>query len=710
MGDFSKFFQPKSIAFVGATADESKLGGRRFRSLVEGNFKGEIFPVNPGAKSIRGIPAFRNLREIPSAVDLAVIVVPTDAVLPTIDDCTTMKIPAVMLISAGFGEVNQKGQEIEFSIVEKIRSVGGRMLGPNCAGLFSGGAGINLGGATVPHGEIALISQSGNLLLDFNLRALEAGLGFSRQVAIGNAADVDGVALIADCLDDPDTSVVLAYMEGWKEGRGRALFELVRDHPEKKPIVMLKPGRSKEGKLAAITHTGSLAGEDRVIDSALRQAGILRASSIAEAWSMTEALCRYRPLLGNKMTIVSDGGGHATVLADLLGLRGFKIPQLTDELKEALSNFLPSRAAVINPIDFAGVVESDPEVLPKTLDKCLKMGSSDAVLIAGHFGGYHIIGGSELEEREIKAAQSIANITKQHDCPVLVQSIHASNSTETLEILRKGGILVSQNPDDIVAALTSLDFFSNCPHPSEPLSTIKEPTFKNKNRMLKLFSLKGQKGVLLEPEARELLELANFDIPEFLLANNPADGAEKYKKSGWTSVAAKLIAPDIIHRRQVNGIQLNITGESEVRSSIDFLLKQCPQKSLSKAQILLTPMIEPGFELICSGFRDSQFGPVVMLGIGGTLVELVENVVFRLAPLSAGEALSMIKELGLASVLDTANAQSSIHVTAISEILLKIGALLVEFPTLETLELNPVIVSSVCPMIADVSVTFKGQL
>ncbi|MEC9046263.1 MAG: CoA-binding protein, partial [Pseudomonadota bacterium] len=235
MGDFSKFFQPKSIAFVGATADESKLGGRRFRSLVEGNFKGEIFPVNPGAKSIRGIPAFRNLREIPSAVDLAVIVVPTDAVLPTIDDCTTMKIPAVMLISAGFGEVNQQGQEIEFSIVEKIRSVGGRMLGPNCAGLFSGSAGINLGGATVPHGEIALISQSGNLLLDFNLRALEAGLGFSRQVAIGNAADVDGVALIADCLDDPDTSVVLAYMEGWKEGRGRALYELVRDHPEKKP-------------------------------------------------------------------------------------------------------------------------------------------------------------------------------------------------------------------------------------------------------------------------------------------------------------------------------------------------------------------------------------------------------------------------------------------------------------------------------------------
>ena len=275
MGDFSKFFQPKSIAFVGATADESKLGGRRFRSLVEGNFKGEIFPVNPGAKSIRGIPAFRNLREIPSAVELAVIVVPTDAVLPTIDDCATMKIPAVMLISAGFGEVNQKGQEIEFSIVEKIRSVGGRMLGPNCAGLFSGGAGINLGGATVPHGEIALISQSGNLLLDFNLRALEAGLGFSRQVAIGNAADVDGVALIADCLDDPHTSVVLAYMEGWKEARGRALFELVRDHPEKKPIVMLKPGRSKEGKLAAITHTGSLAGEDRVIDSALRQAGIL---------------------------------------------------------------------------------------------------------------------------------------------------------------------------------------------------------------------------------------------------------------------------------------------------------------------------------------------------------------------------------------------------------------------------------------------------
>ncbi|MBH67740.1 MAG: hypothetical protein CMM58_05245 [Rhodospirillaceae bacterium] len=707
MPDISKFFRPGSIAFVGATSDESKLGGRRFRSLVEGGYTGTIYAVNPSAKSIRGIPAYSNLLEVPGTVDLAVIVVPANAVLPTIDDCVRLEIPAVMLISAGFGEVNRQGKEAEVSLVNKVRSAGGRVIGPNCAGLFSHAAGINLGGATVPAGSIALISQSGNLLLDFNLRAIEVGLGFSRQVAIGNAADLDGVDLVADCLDDPNTSVILAYMEGWEEGRGRALFELARDHPEKKPIVLLKPGRSVEGKLAAITHTGSLSGEDRVIDSALHQAGILRASGIREAWAMTEALCRCPPVLGDSVAIVSDGGGHATVLADSLGLKDFKIPKFSRELQKSLSHFLPSRATITNPVDFAGVVESEPAVLPKAIDVCFKMGSLDAILVAGHFGGYHLIGGSELEGQEIEAAHHITNIKKKHKVPVLFQSIHADNPTKSLEILRRGGIPVFRDPENIAAALEALKFFPNLPDRSVPLSSAKVLSDQDKKRAIRICKSGGNKGILLEPEARKLLELANFDIPEFVMAKSADDGFEKYKEKRWTSIAAKLIAPDIIHRQRVGGIHLNVNGETSVRASIETLLKRFPAASRSKAKILLTPMIEPGRELICSGFRDRQFGPVVMLGIGGTMVEVVENVVFRLPPFSKDEPLSMIKELGLSSVLDNSNRQSSICINIVADILVKIGALLVELPILETIELNPVIVSSDCPRIADVSITYK---
>ena len=257
MARLSAFFQPRTIAFVGATEDEAKLGGRRYRSLVAGGFAGNIFAVHPRAPSVRGRPAFPTLRAIPGPVDLAVVVVPRDAVRPVIEDCAARNVPAVMVITAGFGEVDAEGRRLEDELAALVRRGGGRLLGPNCAGLYSGPAGINLGGAEVPPGPIALVSQSGNLLLDFNLRAAAAGLGFTRQATIGNAADLDAVDLIADCLDDPDAQVVLAYLEGMGEGRGRTLprtgraLDTVRRHPARKPVVFLKPGRSEAGRRAA---------------------------------------------------------------------------------------------------------------------------------------------------------------------------------------------------------------------------------------------------------------------------------------------------------------------------------------------------------------------------------------------------------------------------------------------------------------------------
>ena len=278
MTRLSAFFRPRTIAFAGATEDEAKLGGRRYRSLVAGGFAGNIFAVHPRAPSVRGRPAFRTLRAIPEPVDLVVVVVPRDAVRPVIEDCAARNVPAVMVITAGFGEVDAEGRRLEDELAALVRRGGGRLLGPNCAGLYSGAAGINLGGAEVPPGPIALVSQSGNLLLDFNLRAGAAGLGFTRQATIGNAADLDAVDLIADCLDDPDTQVVLAYLEGMGEGRGRALVDTVRRHPARKPVVVLRPGRSEAGRRAALTHTGTLAGEDRIASAALHG---IRGSGVA---------------------------------------------------------------------------------------------------------------------------------------------------------------------------------------------------------------------------------------------------------------------------------------------------------------------------------------------------------------------------------------------------------------------------------------------
>ena len=689
MNTLENFFHPRSIAFVGATEDETKLGGRRYRSLVEGGFSGEIHPVHPHAKTVRGLTAYRRILEVPNSIDLAVIVVPHDAVQAAIADCAVRTIPAVMLISSGFGEIDAEGRRIEAEMASQMRQVGGRMIGPNCAGLFSAAAGINLGGAEVPSGPVALVSQSGNLLLDFNLRARSTGLGFSRQVAIGNAADLDGVDLIADSLNDPHTRVVLAYLEGFGEGRGRALVDLVRGHPANKPVVLLKPGRSEAGKLAAITHTGTLAGEDKVADAALRQAGILRAPGIAEAWEMVDALCRCLPLTGNRIALVSDGGGHATILADTLGLAGFTLPRFGTPTQQALAAFLPTRAAIANPLDFAGVVESDPSILPTALEVCLADAGIDAIVVAGHFGGYHRIGGAELEAEEIAAAEAVAALATRAKRVVVFQSIHADTPTKSLDILRQAGIPVSRSPENAACALVALREVGLTGQPSLPN---KEPSFPGgfRDRAMALLCRADPSGALAEPETRDLLVAAGFDIPESLTVARADEAAEVL----WAKVALKLIVPGLVHRSDSGAVLLNLNGKEEIRRGAAELFNRCSDAECTKARLLVTPMIEPGLELLCGAFRDPQFGPMIMVGLGGVQVEAMDDVVIELAPLNHDQALQLIARIRAQPLLDGHRGAAAVDRDQLAKLLTKLGDTMQALPVLSEIEMNPVIVTA----------------
>lgn len=696
MNNLDAFFHPRAIAFIGATEDESKLGGRRYRSLVEGGFNGEIHPVHPRAKTLRGLTAYRRVNDIPGIIDLAVVVVPHDAVQATIEDCAALSIPAIMLISSGFGEIDDEGRRIEREMANQIQRAGGRMIGPNCAGLFSAAGGINLGGAEVPGGTVALVSQSGNLLLDFNLRARGTGLGFSRQVAIGNAADLDGVDLIADSLDDPETTVVLAYLEGFSEGRGRALIDLVRDHSSKKPIVLLKPGRSEVGKLAAITHTGSLAGEDTVADAALRQAGILRAPGIAEAWEMVEALCRCPPFAGDRIALVSDGGGHATVLADCLGLAEFKVPRFSARTQQALAAFLPARAAIANPLDFAGIVESDPSVLARALEICLADPDIDAVVVAGHFGGYHRIGGAELEAKEIDAASAVAALVVDAKRPLVFQSIHADTPTKSLDILRRAGVPVSRLPEGAACALAAL---RDAGLVGEAFSQDLVATLPRdfRDRTMRLLRRADPGGALAEPETRDLLVAAGFDIPESFTTANPEEAAEV----PWPAVALKLIVPGLVHRSDSGGVLLDLSGADAIRAGAATLFARCRQGDRAGARLLVTPMIEPGLELLCGAFRDPQFGAMIMVGLGGVQVEILDDVVMGLAPLSHDQALGLIARIRAQPLLDGYRGAQAVDRERLAKILTKLAEIMTALPELSEIEMNPVIVTASGPYIAD---------
>ena len=381
---------------VGATEAAQKIAGRRWKTLVEGGFEGPLYPIHPRAAAVRGHRAYRTLRDVPGPVELAVVVVPSDAVDGVARDCIELGVGAVVLISGGFAESGGDGWEREARLVAQMREAGTRLVGPNCAGIASMPAKMNITGFDIPIGRVGLISQSGNLALNFSFLANRMGGGFSRQVTIGNAADLGVAELTEYLLQDPETDVILIYLEGWRDGEGRQLLDVVAAAGNRKPIVMLNPGGTETGRRAALSHTGALAATHRIAAGAYRQAGIVQVHDIESAWLVARSLCDLPPLASGSLAVLSDGGGHATLLCDALDRAGLRVSPFGNGTRRALARQLPARCAVDNPVDFAGVAETEPTEIAPVLETCLADPEIGGVVLVGHFGGYHTIGGEAV--------------------------------------------------------------------------------------------------------------------------------------------------------------------------------------------------------------------------------------------------------------------------------------------------------------------------
>ncbi len=694
MTTLDAFFRPRGVAFVGATEDPAKLGGRRYKSLVEEGFTGAIHPVHPRAERLRGLPAYRSVLDVPDPVDLAVIVVPTDAVPATLAECARRGIPGVVCITAGFGEVDATGRRIERRMVQAYRASGGRLLGPNCAGLFDAASNLNLGGDAVPRGPISLVSQSGNLLLDFSQHARERGLGFRRQVTIGNAADLGPVELIADAMRDPECKVVLGYLEGFAPGDGRRLVDLARNSTT--PIVLVKPGRSEAGRRAALSHTGALAGEDRVADAAFRQAGVHRATSIEGAWDLAAALARGMALGGARLAVISDGGGHATVLSDALGLADLTLPRFRAATRRRLADLLPPRAAIANPVDFAGVVETDPAALPAVLSVCLEAREIDGVVVAGHFGGYHKIGGRALEVREIEAARAVAELARNTAKPVLFHSIHAANAPTALAHLRRAGLPVLRAPESAGPLLAALRRAGRTRRPAAGTSRLRLPE--------DVRSLLEAPGALAEPESRRFLAAAGIRAPAHVMARSRAAAARA--SADGRAKAMKLIAPGLIHRSDAGGVMVNVTGARASARAYDALIAKAPGAD----GVLVTDMIAGGVEAAFGAFRDEQFGAVVMFGLGGVAIEALADVTFRLAPLTRAEAGEMLDEIRARALLAGHRGRPAIDRRAAVDLLVRLGRAVAALPEIAEIDLNPVFLHPGGAEIADARVILANTV
>ncbi|HWO06367.1 MAG TPA: CoA-binding protein, partial [Methylomirabilota bacterium] len=365
------FTNPASVAVIGASTVLHKAGGRRWRSMVEAGFTGPLYPIHPTATEILGHKAYRSLTEVPAPPELAVVLVRPDLVPGALEDCGRLHVPAVVVITAGFGETGPEGKAVEQAMARGLREAGGRMIGPNCAGLFSASGRVNVLGWGVPAGPIAVISQSGNMALTFVQLAREKGIGMSKLITVGNAADLRIPEYLEYLQDDPDTRVIVAYLEGFEPGEGRAVWELMQRRPHPKPVVVIKPGETDSGRRAALSHTGALAGQHRVVAAALRQCGILRVTDSEEAWDAAMALALLPAPDPGAVVVISDGGGHATIVADTADKAGLAVPPLSAATRGALAAVLPPRSGIGNPVDFAGVAEEEPEVVPRVVDIAL---------------------------------------------------------------------------------------------------------------------------------------------------------------------------------------------------------------------------------------------------------------------------------------------------------------------------------------------------
>jgi acetate---CoA ligase (ADP-forming) len=694
------FLHPKSVAVIGASSAARKAGGRRWLSIIGERFGGKIFPVTRNAVELNGYPTFKSVRELPSVPDLAVVMVPTAAVLEILHECIAAGIKSMVVISAGFGETGPVGKALEAEMASALRGAGARMLGPNSAGIFAAAGALNCLGWKVPRGRIAVITQSGNMAVTFTQYARAKSVGFASVMAFGNSTDLKLSELVEVLQSDEQTSSILIYCEGFSDGDGRRLVDVVRLAIRRVPIVMLKPGVSEAGRIAAKSHTGSLAGEDAIVAAALAEAGIIRASETEEAFDIAVALSSCARPSGRRIAVLSDGGGHATVVADCAGRYGLKLAPLSNATRQEIRKVMPARAAVDNPIDFAGFAESDPDSTARVVDICLGDPQVDGAIFAGHFGGYHLMTDhAETRERIARlqkvAAEAMVDTVRRSGKPLILHSDHGECELDPLAPLHSAAVPVYATLESTAKAMAALASW----HEIERHARADRDSWLARGRPGGARSA-GAPHVLSEAESR--LRLADFGVvvPRYVLVATAAEAVRAFRKFGG-AVAMKLMSKALVHKSDAGGVVLGASAETEVQAAFSRLIEISSKLGDRSPSILVTPIIEPGVECIIGAKRDPQFGPVVLFGAGGIFVELINDVAIRLAPTSRDEARSAIASSPAARLLNGYRGAQPADLESLAELLVEISRFISLNDDVLEVDLNPVIATKNGAWIAD---------
>ncbi len=675
-------FFPRSVAVIGASSDRSSIGGKLFHNILSTGFTGPLYPVNPNAKVINSVLAYPSILEVPDEVDLAYIVVPQKAVLEVARQCAEAGVRGIVVISAGFSEVGPEGAAAERELLAIVRDSGMRMVGPNCMGLLNTVSSVHLNGTFAPvyppAGNVAMSSQSGALgiaILDYTTRN---NIGISQFVSVGNKADVSGNDLLLAWEDDPQTDVITLYLESF--GNPKRFSRLARRIGRSKPIIAVKSGRTSAGSRAASSHTGALASSDVAVQALFRQAGVIRVDTIEELFAAASLLANQPIPGGPKVGIVTNAGGPGILAADALEAHGLSLPELSPGLRAEIAALLPAEASTRNPVDL--IASGGPTEYEHSVSLLLESGEVDAVMVI--YVPTSLEGANEV-------AQALTRCQERYQDGVALLSVFMHSGESARQMAGGDGtraIPTYQFPEAAALALARAVGHGSWRQRDPGVEVVLEPAMEREMREVvdAVIPSIPATGAWLEPDqVASLLTAAGLRVPMSKTVSSADEAVEAAAMIGGP-VVVKVISESALHKSDVGGVVLGVEGADGIRAAYESVTGSV----FDASGALVQEFIPGGHEVLIGMTQDPNFGPLVGFGLGGVYVELLQDVVFRIHPLTAVDAAEMLRETKGFRLLQGYRNTAEGDVPALEQALLRVSGLIAAVPELNEMDLNPV--------------------
>ena len=675
------FFGPKSIAVIGASRTPGKVGYDILKNIIQYDYQGTVYPINPEAPEILGLKAYPSVLNVPGEIGLAVVVVPPQKVSEVIGQCGDKGIDAAVIITAGFRESGSEGTKLENELLKRAKESRVRIIGPNCLGVIDTHSRVNASfAAGMPNkGSIGFFSQSGALCIAVLDRALAEDIGFSKFISMGNKADISDEEIMQALAEDNDTKVILGYIEGVNDGR--RFMEVASEVSKKKPLIILKSGITSSGAKAASSHTGALAGREAAFDAAFKQSGVIRVHSVGELFNHALAFANQPLPQGPNVAIITNSGGPGIIAADACDRSGLQLVPLRKEVVDELRTFLPPVASFYNPVDILG--DATTERYEKTLYTVAQDEKVNGVIV--------LLTPTAVVNVE-GTARAIADIANLINKPVLASFMGRKSIESGSKILMKHNIPNYSYPEEAVSSLNAMyryQVWVNRPDKTYArLDDLKE-------KVLHIFEKvrEEKRERLSESEVYGVLKTYGFLQPKSLWARTSEEAIAAAKGIGYP-VVMKIISPQVIHRSDIGGIKINLNSKKEVENAF-FDITTRVKDIMPTATIygvMVQEMILGGKEVIIGITKDAQFGHMIMFGLGGIYVEVLKDISFRIVPLSHEDAREMIREIKTFPILRGVRGETEADIAAIKKSLLILSQMASDFPQIIEAEINPLLV------------------